>query len=412
MSIKIGTATDNENLLDQIIRFVCGYGEAGVVGFTGTGNGVLTLGGVYPSAGTYPATVSETWTVTCTAAAANGGTFSVTGSVSGAQAAATVGVAYTNGKVGFTIADGSVDFTVGAEFTFTTTQGAMKAAGSEWLYQGRASDQTTGGWVKGRGLAGTDSIYVGMRVANDVGNDIYNIELGGAVGFSAATAWSVQIGKSPVTYMAAWNTTMPFWLVANGQRFVAVAKVSTTYHAMHAGKILPYGMPSQYGYPLMIGGENSALIRWSNADIGNRHFVDPGTSSQYSSDTNAGTLFLMPDGSWVRFCNFGVNNSNETPSVVGRTIWPYSGDNSASASVSNRQRELRDNIDGSYTVLPLILHSDAPSRQVLGEIDGCYFVSGFNNAAENIVTIGGTDHLVVQNIFRTNRWNYWALKLA
>lgn len=81
---------------------------------TGTGNGTM-------SAVTSDASAPvETWTVTCTAAAANGGTFSVVGSVSGAKASATVGVAYDNGLVGFTINDGATDFIVGDKFEFTT----------------------------------------------------------------------------------------------------------------------------------------------------------------------------------------------------------------------------------------------------------------------------------------------------
>jgi hypothetical protein len=49
---------------------------------------------------------------------------------------------------------------------------------------------------------------------------------------------------------------------------------------------------------------------------------------------------------------------------------------------------------------------------VLGELDGAYFIPGFGQAAENIVTISGQDYLVVQNIFRTTSDAYWALKLA
>ena len=45
-------------------------------------------------------------------------------------------------------------------------------------------------------------------------------------------------------------------------------------------------------------------------------------------------------------------------------------------------------------------------------MDGCYAVPGFNNTAENIISINGIDHLVVQEVFRTGYSDYWALKLA
>jgi adhesin/invasin len=69
-------------------------------------------------------TLTEDWTVVCTAAVPDGGIFSVTGSVSGLQVAtATVGAAYTSdgGEVSFTITDGSSDFQIGDSFTFSTT---------------------------------------------------------------------------------------------------------------------------------------------------------------------------------------------------------------------------------------------------------------------------------------------------
>jgi len=67
-------------------------------------------------------TKSEFWALTCTAAAPNGGTFEVVGSVSGLQGTATVGTPYSSAvtDISFTISDGTVDFAVGDFFTFTT----------------------------------------------------------------------------------------------------------------------------------------------------------------------------------------------------------------------------------------------------------------------------------------------------
>lgn len=73
-------------------------------------------------------TKTETWTLSCIAAIANGGLFSVSGSVTGARGVATVGSAYTsnnitpaNSEIGFLINDGATDFAVGDSFTIATT---------------------------------------------------------------------------------------------------------------------------------------------------------------------------------------------------------------------------------------------------------------------------------------------------
>ena len=70
--------------------------------------------------------VDETWTIVCTTEGGNGvGIFSVTGSISGAQTAATVGEPYWNGLCSFTIIGGTVDFTTATpdDFTFAIAAG-------------------------------------------------------------------------------------------------------------------------------------------------------------------------------------------------------------------------------------------------------------------------------------------------
>src|SRR5687768_9638597 len=104
MAYEIGSVNNvgalaHYNMLERVRRFMLGYGKISAASFTGTGNGTMT------GMDALPAAVTENWTVTCITAAANGGTFSVTGSVSGAQPNATVGVPYDSGEVQFTIND-------------------------------------------------------------------------------------------------------------------------------------------------------------------------------------------------------------------------------------------------------------------------------------------------------------------
>jgi hypothetical protein len=49
---------------------------------------------------------------------------------------------------------------------------------------------------------------------------------------------------------------------------------------------------------------------------------------------------------------------------------------------------------------------------VYGELDGVFALTGFGNGAENTVTIGGVVHYVVQNVFRTDQLDYFAIKEA
>lgn len=96
---------------------------AAVAGGSNVGNG--TVSAIFVS-DTW--TKTETWTLTCIAAVANSGLFSVVGSVTGARGVATVGSAYVsntivpaNSEIGFLINDGAIDFSVGDVFTIATT---------------------------------------------------------------------------------------------------------------------------------------------------------------------------------------------------------------------------------------------------------------------------------------------------
>jgi len=83
-----------------------------------TGNGVMGEVTVGDNA------LSEYWEVKCITAAGDGGTFSVTGTVSGTQANydITTGTYSIANVLSFTITDGTADFAVGDTFTFSTTR--------------------------------------------------------------------------------------------------------------------------------------------------------------------------------------------------------------------------------------------------------------------------------------------------
>lgn len=67
-----------------------------------------------------------TYTLECTAAATDGGTFKVTAPNGEALPDAEVGTAYANEQINFTINDGATDFAVGDKFTIAVAAGSGK----------------------------------------------------------------------------------------------------------------------------------------------------------------------------------------------------------------------------------------------------------------------------------------------
>lgn len=104
-------------------RVKLGIGRISIPTVSGTGNG--TVGTVFAG----PEVEVGSYVATCTAAAANAGTFSVTTPRGKALPAATVAVAYTSRHISFTIADGSTDYIVGDSFTFVVSTTAPTVIG-------------------------------------------------------------------------------------------------------------------------------------------------------------------------------------------------------------------------------------------------------------------------------------------
>jgi hypothetical protein len=85
--------------------------------------------------------------------------------------------------------------------------------------------------------------------------------------------------------------------------------------------------------------------------------------------------------------------------------WPWNN-----GLLAGSTYQMRESPTDHYPLLPVTLNDSTPN--IYGELDGIYFVSGFNNAVENTITIGGDTYLVVQDVWRTSHIDYYAMKLA
>lgn len=367
---EIGTADDHYDLLDKLRRFLAGYATWTDPTFSGTGNGTMT------DIDTYPDTPTETWTITCTSAATDGGTFSVTGSVSGAQAAATVGTPYDNGIIAFTLNDGSTDFAVSDEFSLDVTEGLMTTAGEEWTvlrWDTSGADHEL--IVQGPGTSGTEEIFCGVKTYQDRGSDYYNWAVAGFTGYVSGNSFETQPGNSGSKGVPMWNQTTPYWLRADGNAWELGAAIDTVYEACGAGRFLPYGTPGQYPYPLFVAGmlTSASATRYSD--------------TSHTMPWRGGSARVQ-----VRF----VDGNWKTVST-----WPWGNADIAATPI-------RDT-GGDYPLLPIYLYD---TENIYGEIDGIKFVSGFNQAAENIIQgDDGYDHVVLPDTYRTGFPDYWALRL-
>lgn len=237
--------------------------------------------------------------------------------------------------------------------------------------------------LKGTGDFGYDEIYIRIRIIEDTGNDIYNFRINAGVGWNNGEL----VFQTEEIYTAFWDNAMDYWLVCNGRRIILFAKVSTKYTCMHLGFFRPFSTPEQYPYPLMIGGTKNSSVSWTSNF--NYAFWSNDATSEHRS-------VFLPD---TTECNRRITTSTY-PIIWPKEVGPV--------GVTVLQSCI-DNIDGSYTLLPLLIY--VTSKYFIGQIEGLYHVSGHNQSAENTLIIGGDTYVIFPKFSETDRMDWVALQL-
>jgi hypothetical protein len=261
--------------------------------------------------------------------------------------------------------------------------------------------------LKATGAAGTDQIFVGISTFENATADYFNWRLAGFSGYDAALAFGAQPGVMNNVFFSLWNSPIPYTFVANARRCVVKAKVSTSIMMMYLGFINQYASPAQYPYPLLIGGNMAhtpepALTltdwRWSVGDNRNHNFPFSSFVSNFGIAANSMTLRLRsPNGVWLAL-KAGDNGTYQD----GNNIWPYTSGMGA----------LQQNLGtpAQSPAFPIILSDSTP--EVYGELDGIVATSGQGIAAEDTLVIAGDNYEVMQDVFRTARERYCAVRLV
>jgi len=276
-------------------------------------------------------------------------------------------------------------------------------------------------FAHGPGTAGADEIYTWIDTYSDAGDDYYNWRMAAMTGYSAGVDISLQPGvmQGRCPRMLMWENLIPYWFLGNGRRYVVVAKISSVYECLYQGFALPYGLPTQFPYPMVVGGSacpssTVANHRYSSTTEDHRGFANPyadneGVIVQGDFDTIAyySTLKVMQGTSWIR-----MEGKSGTTLKNDNNVWPYVSSESATYGIDDIfSKWLRENIDGSYPVFPLIMMMNSPNKHIFGELQGCYAVPGFGGiAAEDTLTINGDTYIVFPIVANASRGDFWAIK--
>lgn len=235
--------------------------------------------------------------------------------------------------------------------------------------------------MRAPGLTGLEEIYWGIRTYHNIGADYYNLLVGVFTGYVPGNSFDTQPGAA-LSGVPAHNNRIDYWLSMNGQRIACGMKVGTpVYEHFYLGKFLPYSRPSQYPYPVVCGGMlvGAAATRFSET-----------THDFYLRGNSARGKLRMASG-WINM-----------------HCYPWGNTFIAGNSSGSTNLQLRDT-ETEYPLLPVELHDNAAN--LYGQLDGIHYISGFNNAVENTLSIGGDSYVVMQSVGRTGHTDYYALRL-
>lgn len=243
-------------------------------------------------------------------------------------------------------------------------------------------------YLRGEGTAGLDEIYSNI-IAFESSGAYYNWGLNGSIAYRSGRVWNAQPRSSGAgeAYAYLWNRAIPYWFFGSPRRLIVVPKVSTVFQMVHLGLLSPPATEAQYTYPLLIGGCGAvSTATWSTTGDGNTIFAG------LSGAGPAGRM-MVPGGEWV-----DVGTAANTVAAV---------------SDSSAQRgNILPAPDGSYVLEQIWMVDTRDScRAILGKVDGVFRVSGYLNSAENIITISGTNYLVVPDVYRAGIGDFLAVRM-
>ena len=260
------------------------------------------------------------------------------------------------------------------------------------------------------GNDGDSEILCGTHAFERQDADYFNWEVAAFDGYDAGASWRAQAGFHGLLYLPLWDDSIPYWFIVNGRRAIVIAKIDIQYEVIYLGLLDPYYSPDQYPYPIALGGTlafgltipnwDSTSWRWNNATVQHREFThaDPGGASPLYPQHLQMRARLW-DGSWLGFEATVNDIITATPAATRGLIWPYRCGLSL----------LDPNLDDGYSLWPIMLNAGTPNT--LGQLCGVACTSGQGVTAETLITIDAIDWLVLPNINRTDRDDFFAVAL-
>lgn len=183
--------------------------------------------------------------------------------------------------------------------------------------------------LQGPGNAGADEIYIGFLEVRDTDATSFSWHLAGFTGFGTLLDYVDQPGMSYVepneipAFISLSGGAIECWFHVTPRTLKGVCRMGTTYTNFITGFLNPYSTPTEFPYPLYIGGSTG---KWNTlfATSGVTHsgLCDPKASEATGGNLRGNAGFRNTLGNWSDVFNWEDNGTGSKVVDNIRNVYP------------------------------------------------------------------------------------------
>lgn len=254
--------------------------------------------------------------------------------------------------------------------------------------------------ISNTGTSGDEKIYIGLREWEYPAESAYGIDLNCYLQYVAGEEWNSNTGEHNHTaYSTDWehytehpmlplaDDSMGYWIYSNKQRIVIVGKVAGHYESAYLGFGRRFGAPSTYPYPLLAIGSAHGTMAQSDVTDSHQFICAPRRSIDPDEYYNA----------WV--CSPG-NAHKITDDLYFLPYHDYDAIGTLDKTSNTK-----------VLMTPVYIVNDTEGDTYM-DLDEVYHVAATNIQSEDRLQVGANYYKLFQNVFRSEYYDYMAVKEA
>jgi len=183
--------------------------------------------------------------------------------------------------------------------------------------------------LQGPGNAGADEIYIGFMGIRDTDAVSFSWHLSAATGFGTLLDYADQPGFSYTqpneipAFISLSGGAIECWFHITPRSLKGICRMGTTYTNFITGFLNPYATPTEYPYPIYIGGSTGKWNElFATSGVAHSGLSDPKASEATGGNARGNAGLRTTAGSWADVHNWEDNGSGSKQQDLERNVYP------------------------------------------------------------------------------------------